>query len=491
MKKRKYILLFSTALLLVLAISNCKYDKGTPDFNNFPDNIGKLMFTKCATSGCHTDESKGAAGGLSMESWDKLFEGGDGSACVIPYRHDYSTLFYYTNTYTDLGMALTPTMPYGHERLSREEVIMLRDWIDAGAPSREGAIKFSGPRKKFYVTNQGCDVVTVFDEATLLPMRYVNVGNDPSFSESPHMIRVSRDGKYWYVVFTAGQYIEKYSTLDDSFIGRAHIGPGSWNSFTITNDGTTAYCVSFTGTGLLSQVNLTTMTPPAFPGTGGGFNFPHGSSLNNSQDTIYISGQQSSSFYKFPTADFSGFQTVPLYNAGSPPSSSLNSHEIRFSPDGSKFFATCQGTSEVRIMQTNNDSCLAVIPVGGMPSEMSFSTSTPYVFVTCMEDTLTFPGKRGSVAIINYATNTLAGMIYAGHQPHGIEVDETNKLVYVVNRNFSTDGPAPHHSGECGGRNGNVSFIDLTTRTMLTNHAGTSIKKVEISVDPYSVAVTP
>lgn len=137
-------------------------------------------------------------------------------------------------------------------------------------------------------------------------------------------------------------------------------------------------------------------------------------------------------------------------------------------------------------MQTSNDSLLTIIPVGAFPSEISFSTTTPYLFVTCMEDTLSFPGKRGSVAIINYndySTTTL----YTGHQPHGIEVDDAKKLVYVVNRNNKSDGPAPHHTSVCGGRNGNVSFINLTTQAVVTNPNGT-IKKIEVSVDPYSVS---
>ena len=62
-----------------------------------------------------------------------------------------------------------------------------------------------------YVLNQGCDVVTVFDAATQLPMRYITVGNNPSVSESPHMIRISPDGKYWYVVFVANNILQKYS----------------------------------------------------------------------------------------------------------------------------------------------------------------------------------------------------------------------------------------------------------------------------------------
>lgn len=487
MNNKRNILLFTFFLSFgIFFFTTCTNEKGIPDYNKFPDDVGKIIFTKCAVSGCHTDKSKGAAGGLSMESWDKLFEGGTGSACVIPYRHDYSTLFSYINTYTDLGVTLSPTMPYNETKLTREEVMLMKNWINAGAPSRDGAIKFADNpnRKKIYVTNQGCDVVTVFDQATLLPMRYINVGSSAS-TESPHMVRVSPDGQYWYVAFLAGQYLEKYRTSDDSFVGRALIGSGYWNTFVISSDSQTAYCVDLSPTSAkVATVTLSNMTPSVQSG----FSYPHGSALNNTNDTLYITQQTNSSkIYKIPVADFSAYTEVNLYT-GAPPAIALNPHEIRFNPTGTRYFVTCQGTSEVRVMQTSNDSLLTIIPVGAYPSEMSFSITTPFLYITCTEDTLTFSAKRGSVAIINTTTNTLQSTIYAGHQPHGIEVDDVKKLVYVANRNATNDGPAPHHSSECGGRNGYISFIDLITRNMVLTSNG-SIKKVEVSVDPYSISV--
>jgi DNA-binding beta-propeller fold protein YncE len=481
----KRSLVFFFLAVSVISFFSCRNDKGVPSYKEYPEEIGKIIFTKCATTGCHIDQSKSAAGGLSLESWDKLFEGGNGSACVIPFRPDYSTFFYYINTFSDLGVTLKPTMPYNKPALSREEVLLMQDWINAGAPNKDGEVKFSGNagRKKFYVTNQGCDVVTIFDQQTLLPMRYVNVGSAPGI-ESPHMVRISPDGEYWYVIFLAGNYLEKYSTIDDHFVGRALIGPGYWNTFVISSDSKTAFCIDLSPTNAkISRVNLNTLTV----NTQFGFSYPHGSALNSTNDTLYVTEQTNSSkLYKIPVDDFSGYSEINLYNT--PPAKALNSHELRFTPDGNTYFVTCQGTSEVRAFETGTDALLAVIPVGAMPSELSFSQTTDQLFVTCMEDTLTFPGKRGSVAIINYKTRLLEKLIYTGHQPHGIEVDDEHKLVYVINRNATTDGPAPHHTGECKGRNGNVSFIDLNTLEMITSN-GSSLKKIEISVDPYSVAI--
>lgn len=471
-------------ILLTICFSSCVKDKGIPDSLGYPDGVGKIIVGKCATSGCHDDKSKGGAGGLSMETWDKLFEGGSGSACIIPFRPDYSTFHFYVNTYPDLGVTLKPTMPYGKSALSRTEVELLKDWISSGAPNRDGDIKFADQpnRKKFYVTNQGCDVVTVFDQQTLLPMRYINVGNDPGI-ESPHMIKVSPDGNYWYVIFLGGNYLEKYKTTDDSFVGRAFIGPGYWNTFAISSDSEKAYCIDLNSNGKITTVDLNTLSASTLQG----FNYPHGSALNKSNDILYVTQQTNSSkLYKIPVNDFSSLSEINLYTT--PPAKPLNTHELRFTPDGSKYFVTCQGTSEVRVFETATDALLAIIPVGDMPSELSFSKSTNHLFVTCMEDLTTFPGKRGSVAIINYETNTLEKLIYTGHQPHGIEVDDERQLVYVINRNATSDGPAPHHLGECGGRNGNVSFIDLNTLNMLSS-GSSSFKKVEIAVDPYSVSI--
>lgn len=480
MKKNIFLILFLGSIGLF--ISTCTSEKGTPDYNGFPDDIGKIVYTKCATPGCHTDKSKDAAGGLSLESWDKMFQGGRNSATVIPYRHDYSTTFYYTNTFSDLGVTLVPTMPYQKDHLTREEVILLRDWINSGAPDRNGFVKFSDnpTRKKYYVSNQGCDVVTVIDQQTELPMRYINIGSAPGI-EAPHMLRVSPDGQYWYVLNLAGLYLEKYRTSDDSFVARAFIGTGNWNAFVISDNSQYAFCTSLESVGKIAVVNLSSMT--ATIESGGGFSNPHGVALNPTQDTLYIVQQVGSTLYKFPLADFSAFTTTDLA-----PGQSLNIHEIGFTPDGSKYFLTCQGKDQVRIYATATDQLIDSIAVGNSPTEMAFSLSSDYMFVTCTEDTTTYSGKRGSVAVINYQTNQLIKFIYTGHQPHGISVDDAKKQVVIANRNFASDGPAPHHTGECGGRNGNVSFININSLSLVTRPDNTP-KRIEVSVDPYSVAI--
>lgn len=474
------------AVCVSLLVTTCTKDKGVIG-NGYPPEISKILGNKCATPGCHTAESKESAAGLDLTTWDQLFAGDRNGAVCIPYRHDYSTIFLFTNTDPAKGAVNTPTMPYNLPALSEQEMKTLTDWIGAGAPNSEGKIAFADNpgRKKVYVTNQGCDVITVFDAATQLQMRYINVGASPQI-ESPHMIKVSPDGRYWYVVFSAASTVmQKYSTDDDSYLGAVTLGSGSWNTLTISNDGTHAVAVDWAAAGKIAYIDLQNMTL-----AGGspwlGFNDSHGSAFNSKADTIYVTSTTGNFIYKIPANDPGSFEQIsidPPQIAG--PSSQFEPHEIAFSPDSMYYYITCPKSDEVRVMRTSDDGLETIIQTGDYPLEMSFSHTRPYLFVTCEYD-LTPPGtNRGSVTVIDYTTNTVVGNLRTNmSEPHGIAVDDAHGSVYVGNRNIS-GGTVPHHTSNCGGTNGFISFIDLNTLQVIPD------RKIEVAVDPYSIAVRP
>lgn len=489
---------FALLFAAIIVIPNaCRKDEPLLDLDaaQYPDDIGKIMLTKCAVSGCHNDASANGAAGLNLSSWEKMMQGDRNGAVVIPFSHEYSTTFIFCNSFADLGPTGNPLMPYGDDPLTREEVLLLKNWINAGAPSRNGTVAFSGNtnRKKYYVTNQGCDVVTVFDQQTGLPMRYIRVGADAAI-ESPHAIRLSPDGLYWYACFSSGRYLEKYRTSDDSFVGRILLGAnaslafGSWNTFAITPDGSHAFVIDWSLQGRIAWVDLNSMTCNLVYNTSD-FVQTHGSVVSPDGNSLYVTTTTGNFIYKLDITD----PTSPSWNkiiidgVSSMPSnvSSENPHEIIFSPDGSKYFVTSSGTNVIRVLNSANDSLIATIPVGVYPQEFAISTDDPYLYVTCMEDTLTYPGKRGSVFILDWQNNTVIGSVYSGHQPHGIAVDDDKNLVIIANRNFVPGGPAPHHASACGGSNGYVSFLDMSTQTILAG------RNIELSVDPYAVLVRP
>ncbi len=488
MKKRKHISLknslvvFSFSFLFIIFYS-CVKDPAIPVFGDYPKEVGEIFANKCSTPGCHNSASYKACADLNLSSFTTLFQGSNNGSPVIPYRSDFSSLCYFINTYEELGPINAPTMPINSNALSKSEVQIIKNWIENGAPDINGHVMWSDNpnRKKYYVLNQGCDVVTVFDAATQLPMRYITVGNNPLVSESPHMIRTSPDGKYWYVVFVANNILQKYRTSDDSFVGEVSLGAyQNWNTIAISNDSKRAYCVAWQANSRLAIVDLENMTLKYNVG-GGNFTEAHGVALNKTNDTIYITRQTGNYIFKIDTA-LNGFSEVVIDGSGIPnQTSSLDPHEIIFSPDGSKYFVTCQKSNEVRVLYTANDALLQTINTGQYPLEFAMSSSKNKIYVVCQDEPSSIPNTKGSVTVIDMTTYQSSNHS-VGYQPHGIALDEKNGYVIVASRNLA-NGPTPHHTGVCG-RNGFVNYFNINTMQLLS-------KKTEVASDPYSVFVRP
>lgn len=494
--------IFIAVVIVVITFSHCKPDEKI-ELNlmggGYPPQIGKIVLNKCAVSGCHNDISKEAASGLSMSSWDKLFEGTRNGAAVIPYNHKQSTMFLFCNTFDELGTWVKPTMPANDTPLTKEEVITIRNWIDVGAPNSNGFVKFSDNpnRSKYYVCNQGCDLVTVFDAETNLPMRCFEVGQTKNQTESPHQIRVSPDGQYYYIIFLNGTVFQKFRASDDSFVAQAYIGSGSWNTFVITKDSKYAFAVDYNagdgpvpGEGRVKYIDLTEMAVKATYVGSNLFSYPHAVALNHSEDILYVFGQEASFFYKINMQSSQGNSALsPEISMRIQMDQSngqiLKPHDVLFSQSGNRYFLSCQNTNEIRIYNTADDKLIKTIPVGTFPQELAIDFQRNILFAACMEDTVSFQGLRGSVAVIDLNSLSLVKHIYTGHQPHGITVDEKRNQLIVANRNATLGGPAPHHLSDCGGRNGYLTFVDLNTLELIPK------KKVEVSVDPYFISVRP
>ncbi|TND03494.1 MAG: Uncharacterized protein FD123_3915 [Bacteroidetes bacterium] len=488
MRMRCFSLSLAAGLLMLVVFQlGCRKDDPVYDLesSSYPKEPGKIILAKCATSGCHNNISKEAAAGLSLMSWENMFEGSRNGAVTIPYAAEFSSLCLYSNIYPELGVTAVPSMPLNAEPLSPEEVSTLLNWVASGAPNARGEVKFADNpfRKKYYVTNQGCDVVAVLDAATGLQMRYIKVGNSNQV-EAPHNVKISPDENYWYVVSLGGNSLQKYRCADEGYVGEAIIGAGYWNTLSISPDGLYGYAVDFSTQGKVVRVNLNTMQVVDTYQGSGILTQPHGSFVSPDGNTLYVTAQAGNYITKIDVSIIgaASFDFITLDGMPQNDASNLKIHEVAFSPDGSRYFVTCQGSGEVRVVDAATDTLMAVIPIGMDAVEMSFSNNHPYLFVTCMDDSISFPGKHGSVYVINYNTNTVVASIYAGHQPHGLAVNDSNNEVIVANRNVTSGGPAPHHSTACGGRNGYVTFIDMNTLQLVPG------KNIELSVDPYSAA---
>lgn len=485
------VLLKYTPCFFIVFFISCKKDVGYVNKGDYPKEIGMIISKGCAVSGCHNSKSFEAASGYNLETWNDMFAGSRSGSPVIPFSSRFSSLCYYVNTYAELGLQNTPTMPLNKPALSFEEVKKIKTWIEDGAPDINGNIKWADnpARKKLYAVNQGCDVVTVFDAATQLPMRFIEVGNKPNVTEAPHQVRVSPDGKYWYVIFINNNIMQKFKCSDDSYVGEIPLSPLAagtgitnaldWNTFVITKDSKRAYCVSWTPSGCIAAVDLEKQKLIHF--IGGQNYYPHAIALDGTDENLYVGAQTGNFMVKFDTA-FSVSNQISLENGPINTGTSLDPHDILLGPNN-KLLITCQKSNEVRVYDITANLVTNTISTGVYPQEIVYSPLVNSYFVTCSEDNTTFPGKVGVVSKINAGDYSVTN-IQVGHQPHGIAIEESKRLIYVVSRNKSTNGPAPHHTSQCAGQNGFVNFVDLFSFTVLP-------KRYELSVDPYFIFTRP
>lgn len=473
-------------LLLVSCFCSCIKDNGIPNYAGYPTEIGEIFIGKCAISGCHNSSSAIACAGLDLSTWEMLFKGSRNNSAVIPYRSDQSFLFFSLNTFKDLGPQSYPTMPINKVALSKDEVITIRNWINKGAPDNQGTVKFSdNNRKKIYVVNQGCDLITVFDAESKLIMRAFNVGNLAKV-EAPHDMIISPDGEYIYISFYASNLFQKYRTINDFKNGELTLPDYSWHAIAISGDSKTGITTHLSGDGKVTLINLDEMKIISVYQGSSLFIYPHGCALNYNGSNAYITSQQGNFIYKINLSDPQNpdISEIALQTGESISTNGIyKPYEVDYFPDYSKYAVTCQGTNEVRIFDTPKDSLLCVIPTTGVPQLMSFSKQFPYLFVSCMEDSANSQ-TTSSVNVINYNSCKIVSTVFTGYQPRGITIDEQNHCVWVANRNISPVGWAPHHTTACQGKNGYITIIDLNTLQLISDW------KTEVSVDPYCISAT-
>lgn len=138
----RYLTYFIFGFIPVLS---CHHKQPLPVFGNFPPEVGAIFSRSCAIAGCHNEKSKMAAGSLSLSSWEQMFYNGGSNSVAVPYSPGQSPIFFFANTFADLGPVNSPTMPVGSKPLCREEVLIIRNWLRNGAPSALGKIMYADP----------------------------------------------------------------------------------------------------------------------------------------------------------------------------------------------------------------------------------------------------------------------------------------------------------------------------------------------------------
>lgn len=445
--------------------------------DNFPNEIATIFVNKCATAGCHNAASYENAGGLLLDSWEHLFDGGNSGAVIVPYSTDYSSLLYFINTDSTAGITAIPTMPLNTTPLSKQEYLTIKNWIAKGAPDKNGNIPFASnaaTRQKVYMVHQSCDVVGVIDAEKNVVMRYIPIGEKP-YPESATYIRICEDG-HAYVSFWYNAKVYKIDTKNDAIVETIDLGNSFWSTINIAADGKKLILTNGDSYDIKLFDELT-QQQKIFAGSN--FVNPHGSASNYSFDTFFTTSLFGNTLYKYAEG-----YNKKISIDGNPLTTASNNtpdpYDIIMSPDYSRYFVSCAKSNEIRVMDAFKDTLIKTIKTGIQPSGMAVSKLYPYLFVCCTEDNNSLGRYKGSVYVINYNTLEIVKHIQGKfYQPHGIAVNDASNTFYVFNRNQDYDGPAPHHQGPCSGRNGYYIVYDIPGLQPKTD------KRYEVLVDPF------
>ena len=101
-----------------------------PEPANYKDDVAPIFRARC--NACHNNDKK--KGGLVLENFAALMQGGASGVVVEPGDPDNSRLYLLVNHDEE------PTMPPNSPKIADAEIDAIRRWIAAGAPEASGAV---------------------------------------------------------------------------------------------------------------------------------------------------------------------------------------------------------------------------------------------------------------------------------------------------------------------------------------------------------------
>ena len=243
------------------------YDYSAITTIGYHEHIERIFSSTCAVSGCHASaghpdnsaspsaartrrtSDEGGALGLSLDTWENIFAGGDYGAVVVAYKPSKSHLIYHVNTDTNLAPVSTPHMPLPGFQLPAAQIQTLWNWIAGGCQDDHGAVPFTVfPKGRALITNQAEDLVAVIDRATNLVVRYIRAGVADVFAqppEAPHNVTADPSHGLYYVNLVGGGKVLKYRIDTNEKVDEVS-GILSPTQVALSSTGDTAYVAQFT-----------------------------------------------------------------------------------------------------------------------------------------------------------------------------------------------------------------------------------------------------
>lgn len=480
--KTPFILWTFSALL----IAGCK-DQGTspaPATGEFSTKVKPILDRSCGGPSCHGGGPRGNADGLDLTSYAGIFRGSRTGTVVVSGNPYMSLLVQSINqTDTTLSPLSSARMPLSRDPLPNEEIQTIVQWIRDGARDDDGSLPFPEPRPlgKVFFSSQAVDLVGVLDISTGLVMRYVRAGNTLPFStppQSPHNVQIDDLGRYYYVTLVRGNKMLKFDARTNEQLGEVAVGVSPAH-VVITPDGSKAYVTNFNvSVGQVFDVNTSTMTVSQTIAVPNLMKATHGARLSHDGRYLYIGNNGTDLISIIQTSNDSVVAHVPV--AGDVPpigSFSYKPYQIAVRSDDRYVYVTCNGRGLVSVIERVGDTFAwrDTIRVGQKPLQCEVTRDGRFLYV-CNQGS-------ASVSVINAQTNQLLTTIDSvGRQPHGIDITDDSRTVYVTLENI-LGGDPPHHPVSGSKNPAFIAIIDVGTNRV--------IRKIEVGGFAAGISVFP
>ncbi len=439
---------FCFASIVLLFLVSCKKELPTEPSIVIPSDSDSIIFSKhiqpilkqsCAGIGCHINGEK--FNGVSLDSWQDIFNGSKLGAIVVPFSGKKSLLLSIINSDTLFAPVSTPSMPFGRNKLPLSYIKTIKRWIDEGAKNDNSEINLDSPnRQRIFLTSQSEDKVSVIDLEKKLLTRFITVGNrddNTTPPEAPHNIALSPDKKYFYVNLIASGYIEKYSTETYKKLGELRVG-SSPSQIILTKNGENLFVSNFnTNEKFIFMVNTKNMTViRTIEEVGRG---SHSLVLSQDEKFLYSANAYGDEISEIDLTTFEVTRRLSIIpNSPLAPNgvATVEPYHLILSKNGRTIYVSCRKHSEVRVIDIPKWQVIDSIKVGNRPLIIAFTPNEDEIWVPNQAD--------NSLSIINIlnskVTQTISGF---KSQPHAIAFNQNSSKAYVTCENQKD--PELHH----------------------------------------------
>jgi YVTN family beta-propeller protein len=482
-----YFAVFTLLAVLIAAnMPGCENQTAPPPTTvRFSEDILPVFLQNCAVQGCHAHAYENSDG-LVLSSWNSIMLNGYRvGAAIVPYNAFWSNIMTHINLDTSLSLVAEPHMPKYRPGVNQGNLLplstvsLIAQWINEGAKNDFGNVAFEDATRKAFMTNQASDFVAVVNLDNNFLIRLLPVGRGGNQLSSPHNVEVDKQGKYFYVTLILDGYVEKFDAHDYRKLGRVYIG-SSPGHVVITADGSKGYVTNYDLNGtekFIKSFNTAAMTviDTISDIT---FNAAHGEKLTHDGNFLVTVSQNAEYVQIIRTSDDQIEETIPVAENVPPNGNGTGQYQpiaVSISPDDKYAFITCFHSGEVRVLNLNTRTFVAVITVGSQPIQSDCSPDGRWCYVA----------NRGSnsASVINIHTLTVEKTIDdIGIQPHGVCFTPDGRYVYITNESQQPGNPFVHHPITGNTRPGTTAVIDV-----LAGHV--KIKDIEMGSYPTGVSI--